>query len=865
MKNLYLLLFISIPLFTQGQIINFPDTALQNKLLSASPTDYVAKDIAGNYVAIDANADNDIDVTEAQAIYELDIRSSSIVDLTGLENFVNLTRLEINLNNITDFDGTAFTNLEYLDFSNNNLTSVNLTGLSNLQIFWAFGNPFTTIDISSLTALELLEISYCDSLTGLDASNLTSLNDLRCSSNDVMTSLNVSGCLALEDLNCQYSAITSLDLSGLSNLSSLFAENNDITTIDVTGTVSLSNLNIAYNQISSLVVHDLPLLQSISASGNLISSLDIQNCPFFFTLVMADNQLTTLDLSGVPSATIVQVNNNLLDTLILAEANEIVQIQLANNLLEEIDLNNCVNLNWGSFNNNPNLSSIFLKNSSMESLFNININNLPNLQYVCGDFEQLNDIQVWLNNNGYNNVNVNDYCTFAPGGTVYEIQGQTRFDFDSNGCSETDSLVPMLQYTVSDGTNTGTGFADGTGFYYIPVQEGTHTITPISPSPTLFDVVPTSFTVSFPGAVDPLVQDICFVPNSVTNDLQVILTPLTPARPGFDADYQLLVNNVGNQVMSGDVHLSYPQDLVTYVDSDLPFDTSDTNSFTWNFSDLTPFQSFSVHVTFNVNPPTDPDFPVNIDDVLTYTATVNPITDDPTPEDNVFVLDQIVVGSFDPNDIQCLEGEHLLVEEVGDFVHYRIRFENTGTFPAENIVVKNVLDPQKFDVSSFRVLAGSHEFFTNVNGTKIEFFFENINLPFDDATNDGFILYKIKTQPTLEEGDIFTNSAEIYFDYNFPIETNEYQTDVVQNLGISESVLFGDMAIYPNPVKNVLRIRTQQDIDKLQIINIMGQIMTEVVPHIGNQDIDVSDLMPGIYILNISNEHKTITKKFVKK
>ncbi|PWK19598.1 T9SS type A sorting domain-containing protein [Xanthomarina spongicola] len=863
MKKLYVILLLFLPFFIQSQIITFTDLELKNKLLTASPTTYVALDSNGNSVAIDTNTDNEIDVSEAQVIYELDISSSNITDLTGLENFINLTRLEVNLNYLTTFDGTAFTNLEYLNFSNNNLNTVNLTGLSNLQIFWAFGNPFTSIDVSSLSALDLLDISYCDNLTSLDVSNLTNLTDLSCSSNDLMTSLNVSGCIALEDLNCQYSAITSLDLSGLSSLSTMFAEQNNINSIDVTGAVSLGNLNIAFNQITSLTVHDLPVLQSISATGNMINNFDIQNCPFFFTLVMEDNLLTTLDLSQVPNTTIVQVNNNLLDTLILAEENEIVQIQLSNNLLTEIDLNNCINLNWGSFNDNPNLESVFMKNGSLESLFNININNLPNLEYICTDAEQLSDVQIWLINNGYSNVNVNTYCSFVPGGSIYEIEGQSRFDFNNDGCTNTDPIVPFMNYTINDGTTTESGFANSSGYYYIPVQAGDYTITPIAPNPALFDVVPTSFDISFPNGQDIFMQDICFTANSVVNDLQVILTPLTPARPGFDADYNLLINNVGNQVLSGDLNLAYQESIVTYVDSDIPFDTSDASSFTWNFIDLAPFQSLSVNVTFNVNPPTDPDFPVNIDDILTYTATVNPVVGDANPDDNIFILNQTVVGSFDPNDIQCLEGDSILLEDVGEYVHYRIRFENTGTFPAENIVVKNIIDTQKFNMSSLQVLNGSHDFVTKIIDNQIEFVFEGVNLPFDDATNDGFVLYKIRTLPTLSEGDIFTNNAEIYFDFNFPIETNDYHTEVIENLSVV-SFVKDDFAIYPNPTADDLIIKTEQIIEKIQIYNALGMLIKELRPNNTNNEVSVSDLTTGIYIIQIQTGTKKTIRKFIK-
>ncbi|MGS2725367.1 DUF7619 domain-containing protein [Psychroserpens sp. BH13MA-6] len=865
MKTIYYSAILLFTCFAQGQIINFPDVELKNKLLASSNSNFIALDVNGNPINIDSNADNEIDINEAQAIYELNISSSNITDLTGLENFINLIRLEINLNNIATFDGTAFTNLEYLNFSNNNLTSTNLTGLSNLQIFWAHGNPFSSIDLSTLSSLTILDISYCDNLTSLDVSNLTNLTDLHCTSNDNMTSLNVNGCTALEDLNCQYGALTSLDLSGLANLSTMFAENNNLSSIDVTGAISLGNLNITSNQITSLTVQDLPVLQSISAAGNLISNFSIQNCPLFFTLVMSDNQLNTLDLSGVPNTVIVEVQNNVLDNLIVAENNNINQIKLANNLFTEINLNNCTNLNWGSFNNNPNLESILLKNGSIESLININISNLPNLQYVCADDEQLNDVQSWLSNNGYGTININTYCSFNPGGEFYEIQGQSQFDFDSDGCTVSDAMVPFMTFTINDGTNEGIAIADSTGSYRIPVQAGSYTITPISIDPALFDVTPLNYTVDFPLEASPFNQDICIVPNSVVNDLEALLIPLTPARPGFDSQYQLMVKNTGNQVISGTVNLVYPEDLVTFIDSDIPFDASTINSFTWNFNDLNPFQSYTVNITFNVNPPTDPDFPVNIDDVLAYTATANPITDDITPDNNVFSLDQVVVGSFDPNDILCLEGETILIDHVGDYVHYRIRFENTGTFPAQNIVVENDIDLQKFDLSSLKILTSNHQFESRVTGNKVEFIFENINLPFDDANNDGFILYKIRTLPTLELEDTFVNSANIYFDYNFPIETNSYSTTVVtDNLSVNDFEFSDSVSIYPNPVEDILTYHSASKMENIQICNSLGKLVKNIKPNQSANSLNISQLSSGVYVIHFQSEHNKVTKKFIK-
>jgi hypothetical protein len=89
-----------------------------------------------------------------------------------------------------------------------------------------------------------------------------------------------------------------------------------------------------------------------------------------------------------------------------------------------------------------------------------------------------------------------------------------------------------------------------------------------------------------------------------------------------------------------------------------------------------------------------------------------------------------------------------------------------------------MIDLAKFDIATLVPLKSSHDFFTRINGNKVEFIFENINLDFNDATNDGYVVFKIKTKPTLVVGNTFTNNANIYFDYNFPITTY-----VGQNLG----------------------------------------------------------------------------------
>jgi uncharacterized repeat protein (TIGR01451 family) len=244
-------------------------------------------------------------------------------------------------------------------------------------------------------------------------------------------------------------------------------------------------------------------------------------------------------------------------------------------------------------------------------------------------------------------------------------------------------------------------------------------------------------------------------------------------------------------------------------------------------------------------------------------AIITPFINDEYINDNEMPLRQIIVNSFDPNDKTCLQGETITPSEVGNYVHYVIRFENTGTFPAENIVVKDMIDLAKFDITTLVPLKSSHDFFTRINGNKVEFIFENINLDFNDATNDGYVVFKIKTLPTLVLGDTFTNNANIYFDYNFPITTNTYTTTVAA-LSTQDFDFGAYFTLYPNPAKDVLNIQTKQDvaINSVEIYNQLGQILMATTNAINS--VDVANLASGTYFVKVNTEKGSANAKFVK-
>ncbi|MFZ1581499.1 MAG: T9SS type A sorting domain-containing protein, partial [Saprospiraceae bacterium] len=255
-------------------------------------------------------------------------------------------------------------------------------------------------------------------------------------------------------------------------------------------------------------------------------------------------------------------------------------------------------------------------------------------------------------------------------------------------------------------------------------------------------------------------------------------------------------------------------------------------------------------VTMLVNRPTDTPA-VKAGDKLYMTASIL---------DNIFTLENTVVGSYDPNDKTCLQGDRVHPDMIGKYVDYLIRFENTGTYAAENVVVKDIIDTKRYDVSTLQITDASHEVYTRIEGNKVEFIFENIQLPFDDANNDGYIAFKIKTLSTLQLGDSLKNLADIYFDYNFPIRTNEAQTTVALPSFTQDWV--SDINVYPNPVSDILHLQTEETWTKAEIFDVSGRIMR--AESLSSQSIDVSTLESGTYFVRLRNGDRVGRVKFVK-
>ena len=239
--------------------------------------------------------------------------------------------------------------------------------------------------------------------------------------------------------------------------------------------------------------------------------------------------------------------------------------------------------------------------------------------------------------------------------------------------------------------------------------------------------------------------------------------------------------------------------------------------------------------------------------------------------DNFVEIDcQENIGAYDPNDKRGFPkgyGTEKLIENDTE-IEYIIRFQNTGTDTAFTVVIRDTLK-QELDPESLKLGTSSHpyEFEIYDNGV-LKFTFNDILLV-DSFTNEpashGFVKFKIKPDFPLHDGTPILNSADIYFDFNPPITTNQSLHRIGSNfikVDTTSSVynaFFPNVSIEiaPNPFTDQTQI-TLKGIDpdeyQFQLYNAFGK-MVDQQKFTGSQFYFKRHLLPkGVYFFSIKTE-----------
>ena len=450
-------------------------------------------------------------------------------------------------------------------------------------------------------------------------------------------------------------------------------------------------------------------------------------------------------------------------------------------------------------------------------------------------------------------INING----SSGGAV--LAGSVFHDINENGVFDADeSSVPYQTILNSLSNNEFTTFSSGN--FWVTDNAGDGDLTVIDP-PTYFAANSVSYSVSEGEFLGEL--DLPIVAEELVTDIAVDLFSLTPNRPGFSAIYSAQVSNVGS-ICENDITVSifFPEYVEIIGSTSADFIITN-NTGTIDISEVCPFEPFEFNLTILL------DDTVSLGTMLEATISANVSDEDPNELNNTFTSVVEVVGSYDPNDKQVSAttiGDEFL--EDGAPLKYTIRFQNTGTFYAERVVIVDTIDAD-LDLNSLQIISTSHNMQLVREGNVVFFGFDQIFLP-DSATDFdgsiGHVRYEITPFPTFSEGQTIDNTAYIYFDFNEPIVTNTVVTEFGNPLSISNEIEF-ETRLFPNPANQNITISWAQDVevDRIEIYDLSGRLLKS--QNISAENIyllEVSDLSDGMYLINLVAGTLQSRQKFMK-
>ncbi|MBL7980358.1 MAG: T9SS type A sorting domain-containing protein [Flavobacteriales bacterium] len=336
-------------------------------------------------------------------------------------------------------------------------------------------------------------------------------------------------------------------------------------------------------------------------------------------------------------------------------------------------------------------------------------------------------------------------------------------------------------------------------------------------------------------------------------------------RPGFPVSYTITINNQGPYTFS-DLALNLSYSTLFSVNDDGGGTLVGQGQIEWNIPSLGGFSSQTYTVWLQI-PPT----PSITGTVVNGIATISGAVADADPTNDSYTTTSTIVNAYDPND-KLLQTSSALSESIyfidqDLWVDYTIRFQNTGTAEAVNVYLLDTITID-FDLASLQILGASHAFEASLKpGRVLRFDFPNIMLP--DSTADlegsqGFASFRIRTQGAPLPGTLLRNAADIFFDFNEPIRTNNADLIAEMSVGLAQRTN-NTVITYPNPVQDHLRVMMPLGMWNAQVLTMDGRCALMVGQVTGGTSISVDQLAGGSYVLHLHNANgEVMHTRFVK-
>ncbi len=342
------------------------------------------------------------------------------------------------------------------------------------------------------------------------------------------------------------------------------------------------------------------------------------------------------------------------------------------------------------------------------------------------------------------------------------------------------------------------------------------------------------------------------------SDLWTTITPWIGYYQGQNATIRLNWGNYGPGATPYTLTLNWPANVTLNTWSILnPNYIINGNSITWTINSTQTSFNTTDYLSFTL-----PSGLINGEQHM-FTSTITSSNGTDCYEgNNSGGLLQILGNSYDPNDKTVFKKsfhadngtafqESTIDWYVDDELEYTIRFQNTGTAPAQNIFIIDTLDAE-LDWSTFQLLNTTHDMnVVNLGNGILRFEFNNIWLP-DSSENQelsqGHLTFRIRENIGNELFSEITNTAYIFFDWNPAIITNTTYNfnDWLEFVG--EENAFNVQA-YPNPMQNELTLKVEGKFN-YEIHDLTGRKLSEGMG-VNQTTINTESLATGTYLLSV--------------
>lgn len=127
----------------------------------------------------------------------------------------------------------------------------------------------------------------------------------------------------------------------------------------------------------------------------------------------------------------------------------------------------------------------------------------------------------------------------------------------------------------------------------------------------------------------------------------------------------------------------------------------------------------------------------------------------------------------------------------------------------------------------------------------------------DDSANGYYSMIALTGQTP--GATLYVNVWEFGGDFSGDFQISAYDASLASNTFDNTSFSY-----YPNPVKDVLNLSYSKNIDKVQVINLIGQEVITKSINATTSEVDMSNLPSGTYIVKVTADTQTQTIKVIK-